>query len=119
MKYMLLIYGEEYFTSMDPEEFAELVRQTDALNRELFESGGLFGAYGVADAAASKVVRVTDGPPAVTDGPYAEAKEYLASFTIVDCDSLDRALEIAALNPAARYVGVEVKPLLMEADFDV
>ena len=111
MKYMLLIYGEENFTSMDPEEFAELVRQTDALNRELFESGELVGAYGVADAAASKVVRVTDGPPAVTDG--------LASFTIVDCDSLDRALEIAALNPAARYVGVEVKPLLMEADFDV
>ena len=102
MKYMLLIYGEENFTSMDPEEFAELVRQTDALNRELFESGELVGAYGVADAAASKVVRVTDGPPAVTDGPYAEAKEYLASFTIVDCDSLDRALEIAALNPAAR-----------------
>ena len=119
MKYMLLIYGEEYFTSMDPDEFAELVRQTDALNRELFASGELVGAYGVADAAASKVVRVTDGPPAVTDGPYAEAKEYLASFTIVDCDSLDRALEIAALNPAARHVGVEVKPLLMEADLGV
>ncbi len=119
MKYMLLIYGEENFTSMDPRELAELVRQTDALNRELFESGELVGAYGVADGAASKVVRATGGPPAVTDGPYAEAKEHLASFTIVDCDSLDRALEIAARNPAARYVGVEVKPLLMEADLDV
>ena len=40
----------------------------------------------------------------MTDGPYAEAKEYLGSFTIVDCESLDRALEIAASNPAARYV---------------
>ena len=119
MKYMLLIYGAENFTSMDPDELVELVRQTAALNRVLFESGELVGAYGVADAAASKVVRVTAGPPAVTDGPYAEAKEYLASFTIVDCDSLDRALEIAALNPAARYVGVEVKPLLMEAEFDL
>ena len=65
------------------------------------------------------MVRVADGPPAVTDGPYAEAKEYLASFTIVDCDSLDRALEIAALNPAARYVGVEVKPLLWKPIPDV
>jgi hypothetical protein len=118
MKYMLLIYGEENFTSMDPHELAELVRRTDALNRQLFESGELVGAYGVADEAASKVVRVAGGPPVVTDGPYAEAKEHLASFTIVDCDSLDRALEIAALNPAARYVGVEVKPLLMEADLD-
>jgi hypothetical protein len=119
MKYMLLIYGEENFTSMDPDELGELIRQTDALNRALFESGELVGAYGVADAAASRVVRVADGPPAVTDGPYAEAKEHLASFTIVDCDGLDRALEIAALNPAARYVGVEVKPLLMEADLHV
>ena len=120
MKYMLLIYGnEEAFGSVGAETFAEIVRETDALNQELFESGELVGAYGVADGAASKVVRVTDGPPAVTDGPYAEAKEHLASFTIVDCDSLDRALEIAALNPAARYVGVEVKPLLMEADVDV
>ncbi len=119
MKYMLLIYGEENFTSMDPEEFAELVRQTDALNRELFESGELVGAYGVADAGRLQGGPRPDGPPAVTDGPYAEAKEYLASFTIVDCESLDRALEIAALNPAARYVGVEVKPLLMEANFDV
>ncbi len=119
MKYMLLIYGEENFTSMDPEDLAELVRQTDALNRELFESGELVGAYGVADQVNAKVVRVTGGPPVVTDGPYAEVKEYLGSFTIVDCDSLDRALEIAARNPSARYVGVEVKPLLMEADLDV
>ena len=119
MKYMLLIYGEEKFASMDPDEFAEIVRQTDALNRELFESGELVGGYGVADQDATKVVRIRDGHPAVTDGPYAEAKEYLASFTIVDCESLDRALEIAARNPAARYVGVEVKPLLMEANFEV
>ncbi|MBN2624637.1 MAG: hypothetical protein JXA83_14760 [Acidimicrobiales bacterium] len=49
-------------------------------------------------------------------GPFAEAKEYLGSFTIVDCDSLERALEIAARNPAARYWGVEVRPLEHEAD---
>jgi hypothetical protein len=65
------------------------------------------------------MVRVHDGVPAVTDGPYAEAKEYLASFTIVDCDNLQRALEIAARNPASRYVGVEVKPLLHEASVDM
>ena len=120
MKYMLLIYGnEKAFRSVGPDAFAEILRETDALNRELFESGELVGAYGVADQVNAKMVRATAGTPVVTDGPYAEAKEYLGSFTIVDCDSLDRALEIAALNPAARYVGVEVKPLLMEADVDV
>ena len=61
-------------------------------------------------------MRVTDGVPAVTDGPYAEAKEYLGSFTIVDCDGLERVVEIAAQNPASRYWGVEVKSLLHEAD---
>ena len=117
MKYMLLIYGnEEAFSSVGAETFAEIVRETDALNRELFESGELVGAYGVDDQANAKMIRVTGGTPVVTDGPYAEAKEFLGSFTIVDCDSLERALEIAARNPAARHWGVEVRPLVHEAN---
>lgn len=116
MKYMLLIYGnEEAFSSVGAEAFAEIVRETDALNQELFESGELVGAYGVDDQVNAKVVRAAGGTPVVTDGPYAEAKEYLGSFTIVDCDSLERALEIAARNPAARHWGVEVRPLTHEA----
>jgi hypothetical protein len=55
----------------------------------------------------------------VSDGPYAEAKEYLGSFTIVDCENLERALEIAARNPAARHVGVEVRPLTHEASIEM
>jgi hypothetical protein len=117
VKYMLLIYGnEEAFGSVGAEAFEALVRETDALNQELFESGELVGAYGVADQVNARVVRVAAGAPVVTDGPYAEAKEYLGSFTIVDCDSLERAVEIAARNPAARYWGVEVRPLVHEAD---
>ena len=117
MKYMLLIYGNEaQWSSVDTELMAEVVRETDAHNQALFESGELVGAYGLADQSDAKVVRVTDGVPAVTDGPYAEAKEYLGSFTVVDCDNLDRALEIASQNPASRYWGVEVKALLHEAD---
>ncbi|WP_410667869.1 YciI family protein [Amycolatopsis sp. cmx-4-68] len=117
MKYMLLIYGnEEAFTSIGAETLAELIRETDALNQELFESGELVGAYGLSDQVNAKMVRTGDGTPVVTDGPYAEAKEYLGSFTILDCDSLDRALEIAARNPSARYWGVEVRPLMHEAN---
>jgi hypothetical protein len=119
VKYMLLIYGnEEAFGSVGAETLAEIIRETDALNRELFESGELVGAYGVDDQVNAKLVRVAGGTPAVTDGPYAEAKEYLASFTIVDCDSLQRALEIAARNPSARYWGVEVRPLVHEANVE-
>ena len=87
MKYMLLIYGnDEIFNSFPQEEFAEVVRETDALHQELRESGEFVGAYGVADQVNAKTVRVQDGVPAVTDGPYIEAKEYLGSFTIVDCE---------------------------------
>jgi hypothetical protein len=101
---MLLIYGnEEAFSSVGAETLEEIIREINALNQELFESGELVGGYGVADQVNAKVVGVTGGTPVVTDGPYAEAKEYLGSFTIVDCDSLERALEIAARNPAARY----------------
>ena len=119
MKYMLLIYGnEEAFTSVGAETLAEIIRETDALNRELFESGELVGAYGVADQEHAKMVRVAEGTPVVTDGPYAEAKEFLGSFMIVDCDTPDRALEIAARAPSARYWGVEVRPLMHEADVE-
>jgi hypothetical protein len=113
MKYMLLIYGNEKAWESLP---AEVFRETDALNRELLESGELVGAYGLGDEVETKMVRVNDGVPAVTDGPFTEAKEQLASFTVVDCESFQRALEIAARNPASRYVGVEVRPLTHEAE---
>src|SRR4051794_31495073 len=116
---MLLIYGnEEAFGSVGAETLAELIRETDALNQELFESGELVGAYGLADQVNAKVVRVTGGAPGGTDGPYAEAQEDLGSFTIVDCESLERALEIAARNPSARHWGVEVRPLMHEANVE-
>jgi hypothetical protein len=120
MKYMLLIYGNEnLWTTMEPDRRSELIRRTDALNRELFESGELVGAFGVADQVDAKMVRTDDGAPAVTDGPFLEAKEYLASFTIVDCENLERALEIAARNPASEFVGVEVRPISHEADLSM
>src|SRR3954464_15971862 len=110
---MLLIYGnEEAFSSVGAEAFAEILRETDALNQELFESGELVGAYGVADQVNAKMIPISGGPPVVASAPFAEAKEYLGSFTILDCDSLERALEIAARNPAARHWGVEVRPLI-------
>src|SRR3954468_19145547 len=109
---MLLIYGnEEAFSSVGAETFAEIVRETDALNQELFESGELVGAYGVADQVNAKAVRAAGGAAGGPDAPCAEAKEYLGGFAIVDCDSLERALEIAARTPSARHWGVEVRPL--------
>jgi hypothetical protein len=116
VKYMLLIYGnEDVWASFPPDQFSEVIRETDAQLQELRESGELVGAYGVADQINAKTVRLEDGVPAVTDGPYIEAKEYLGSFTIIDCESEERALEIAARNPAARFTSVEIRPLMHES----
>lgn len=120
MKYLIAIYGnEETWRSIPPEVAAELVRDTDAQHRDLHASGEFVGAYGLADQVRSKVVKVRDDAPAVTDGPYIEAKEHLASFTLVDCESEERALEIAAGNPAARFSQVEVRPILHEAGVEM
>ena len=119
MKYMMLIYGnEELWNSFPQEDLAKVVAETNALQQELRESGEFIGAWGVADQVNAKTVTLQDGAPVVTDGPYVEAKEYLGSFDIIDCDSLERALEIAARVPFARYGSVEVRPLMHEAAAD-
>jgi hypothetical protein len=116
VKYMLLIYGnDEIWSSFPSDEFAELVKKTDALIQELRGTGEFVDGFGAADAALVKQVRTTDGTPVVSDGPYLETKEYLASFWIVDCESEARALEIAARNPASAYTAVEMWPLMHEA----
>ena len=120
MKYMLLIYGnQELWDSFTPEEFEPVIRDTDALQAELRQSGEFVGAWGVGDQVLAKTVHLEDGVPVVTDGPYIEAKEYLGSFDIVDVESEERALEIAARVPFARIGRVEVRPLMHEAAEDV
>jgi hypothetical protein len=113
---MLIIYGnQELWSSFEPAEMAEYIAAFDAFNKKYYDSGELLGAYGVADAAATKLVRLTDGQPAVTDGPYLETKEYLASWYLLDVDGEERALAIAADLPSAKSMPVEVWPILHEA----
>ena len=116
MKYMLLIYGnQELWDSFPPEDFERVVKDTNALQAELRASGEFVGAWGVGDQVMAKTVHLDKGVPVVTDGPYIEAKEYLGSFDIIDVESEERALEIAARIPFARVGKVEVRPLLHEA----
>ena len=79
---------------------------------ELTASGEWVGGEGLADVSQAKVVRVRDGVPAVTDGPYLEAKEHLAGYCMIDCDSLERALEVAANWPDARWMGIELRAVM-------
>ena len=120
MKYLLAIYGnDDVWTAHSPEHWQQVVNDTDAHNAALFASGELIGAYGVADQMAAKKVHVGDGGTVVTDGPYIEAKEYLGSFYVIDCESLERAIEIAAEMPSAKFTEIEIRPILHEGYADV
>lgn len=116
MKYLLIIYGnEEIWGSLPSEEMKTLIADTDAQNAELMASGEMLGAYGCADQLQAKQVTNPDGVPVVTDGPYIEAKEYIGSIYLVDVDSEERALQIAAEMPSAKFRQIEVRPILHEA----
>jgi hypothetical protein len=78
------------------------------------ESGELITTQALADPSQAAVVTVRNGQPAVTDGPFLEAKEYLGGFYLVDCEDKDRAIGLAALIPDAAIegLGVEVRPVM-------
>jgi hypothetical protein len=116
VKYLLMIYGnQEKWESMPRESWREAIARQDAFNARYRETGELLGAYGLADAARAKLIRRVDGLPSVTDGPYLETKEYMASFWLLDCESEERARQIAADMPFADAEPVELWPVLHSA----
>jgi len=114
MKYMLLIYNNRAtLQGLSEQEQAELSGDVDAIMAELRESGELVGGNALADPTTAKTVRLKDGAVAATDGPFAEAKEQFAGYLTVDCETEERALEIARRWPDPRYGGaIEVRALM-------
>jgi hypothetical protein len=113
MKYMLLIYNNPAtYEGWTEEERTALFGEVGELMAELTETGELVGGDALMDAALAKTVRVRDGVPAVTDGPFVEAKEQFAGFLTVDCASIDRAVTIAARWPDAKHFAMEVRPMV-------
>ncbi|WP_020498425.1 YciI family protein [Sciscionella marina] len=124
MKYLLLIYSNPRnwahptfehtpgFLEMSEDERAELLEQDAELERELSESGEFVTGVPLADPVHTRTARVRDGLPATTDGPYVESKEALAGYFVLDCASMERAVEIAERFPDARFGGVEVHPIM-------
>lgn len=117
MKYMLLAYtGSSDWSDVDvtSPEFLAMCEFYAHLGQELTESGELVATEGLADPTLTRTVRRTAerGGTTVSDGPFAEAKEVLASFSIVDVVDLDRALDIAARVSEATGDTIEVRPVM-------
>jgi hypothetical protein len=113
VKYMLLIweYPDTRKLFFSPEG-AGLMGEVETIMKELTESGELVGGEALADPSNTKTVRVGDGAPAITDGPFVEAKEHFGGYVIVDCESQERALEIAQRWPGTGMAAMEVRPLM-------
>ena len=112
MKYLLMIYDNPTWDRLSETDAEAAVRGHFDFDRMVTESGECVTSAGLADPAESTSVSVRGGEVVTTDGPFVESKELLAGFYLIDCESLDRAVELAALIPDASSRAVEIRPVI-------
>jgi len=116
MKYLIMVLSNPESAAalrrLSAEQGREFGRGHRALSEALADSGELIVSEGLDDQSNAVRVRVRDGETMTTDGPFAEVKEQLAGFYLVECESLERAVELAARVPDAAFTDVEVRPVL-------
>jgi hypothetical protein len=112
VRYLLLIYTPEVDpASVTPEQVAATSAQYAVFTREVREREAMQGGEALQPTTTATTVRVRDGKTLVTDGPYAETKEALGGFYLLDVQDLDEALELAAKIPGAQWGAIEVRPI--------
>jgi hypothetical protein len=113
MKYMLLLFGAaDAGPAPGTPEFHEMLDEYGRATEAMRAGGVLIDSHPLQPAATATTVRVRDGERQLTDGPYAEIKEMLGGYYLVDCANLDEAVQWAAQIPAAKYGSVEVRPIM-------
>jgi hypothetical protein len=112
MRYLLLIYGDESYADATPEQLAATLPAWQAFGER--HASAIRGGDALQPSVTATTVRVPDGgEPVMTDGPFAETREQLGGYYLIEADSLDEALAIAADCPGARDGGsVEVRPVM-------
>jgi hypothetical protein len=117
VRYMLQIYSPEgYWDSLSEEERSALYAEYFALDRALGERGALVGSHELEPVTTATSVRVRNGETLVADGPFAETKEQLGGYYVIEAESLDEAIEWAARIPSARHGTIEVRPVAMHEE---
>lgn len=113
MRYIALIYADP---TADPPrntpERASMSNEYGALTEDMVNAGVMSGGAALQPTSTATTVRVRDGKTLTTDGPFAETKEQLGGFYILDCKNLDEAIEWAARMPSSRWGSIEVRPEL-------
>ena len=112
MRYALLICGDENaMLAASPEETAAMMAGYQAFGEEMAHRGVLRGGERLRPTTDATTVRVVDGDVVVSDGPFAETKEQMGGYFVVDCKDLDEAIEVASKIPGARHGSIEVRPI--------
>jgi hypothetical protein len=114
MQYLLMIYDDERaFAALNEVEREKVMTDYRALTESVVKSGHFRAGAQLQPSASATLLQVSQGKRTVTDGPYAETREQLAGYYLVECDNLDQALDIAAQIPSVRIGGkIEVRPLV-------
>jgi hypothetical protein len=113
MQYLLLIYGNESaWATMPKEQAGAMYGEYFAFTEAITKAGNYLGGNPLQPTSKASTVRVRDGKRAVTDGPFAETKEQLGGYYLVEAKDLDEAIAIAARIPGAKFGSIEVRPVL-------
>ena len=113
MRYILLIYSKEAdWTSLPEKEKGELYRRYVAYTESIRQSGHYLAGSGLEPTSTATTVRVRDGKTLTTDGPFAETREQLGGYYLVEARDLDDATALAARIPGASMGAIEVRPLM-------
>jgi hypothetical protein len=114
MKYAFTIYTDEsQRDSATPEQMQEMTQAYGTLTQEMHEKGVFVAGEGLYPTPTATTVRVREGDRDVTDGPFAETKEQLGGFYVLDVKDLDEAIEWAAKIPGAQWGSIEIRPVMV------
>ncbi len=113
MQYALLIYANNAaYAAMTQEESATLFQGYKTFTQEVMKHGIMKGGEKLQPISSATTVRIRNAQTLITDGPFAETKEHLAGFYLVNCKDLDEALALAAKLPDVNYGSIEVRPIV-------
>ena len=113
MRYLCLVYlEEEKMRALSPEEGKALDRESIAYDKGLQASGHYLASDALQPAAAAVTIRRKDGAPVMMDGPFAETKEHLGGFILIEAADLNEAVRIASDIPVGHYGAIEVRPVM-------
>jgi len=111
MKYLMLVYVDES-VELSPAERAEMPAATEAWVSEMDSKGIRLLGSQLAPLSDATTVRVRDAEVLLGDGPFAETKEQIAGFDLIECADLDQAIEVASKHPVARFGALQVRPFM-------